>query len=201
MSGIGTRSQPLSDSPPPQQSPPSTHELVLTLEELYSGATKRLKVTRHRHDPSTGARKEDSKIVQLNVVPGWKAGTKVTFAGDGDELPGCTPGDLVFIIAEKKHEQFQREGNDIVYVHTLALKDSLTAPTITVPTLDKSRPTIKVDVSQDALSPDYVKQVKGAGMPSSKRPGEHGDLLIRFDIRFPSRKLSPQQQQTLSSIL
>jgi DnaJ homolog subfamily B member 4 len=28
--------------------------------------------------------------------------------------------------------------------------------------------------------------VSGAGMPISKRPGEHGDLIVTFEVVFPS---------------
>jgi len=199
-SDMGTRSRPFSDSSsPPSKSPPSTHELVFTLEELFSGTSRKVRVNRHRIDGS-GHRKNDSKIVQVNVVPGWKAGTKVTFEGDGDEKPGHTPGDVVFVISEKKHDCFTREGNDLVFVHRLDLKDALTASTIEVPTLDRTA-VLHVDVSQDAISPDYVKRVKGAGMPVSKRPGERGDMLVRFDIRFPSQKLTPSQQKSIASAL
>lgn len=31
------------------------------------------------------------EIITINVQPGWKDGTRITFAGKGDELPGQPP--------------------------------------------------------------------------------------------------------------
>ena len=30
-------------------------------------------------------------VITINVQPGWKDGTRITFAGKGDELPGQPP--------------------------------------------------------------------------------------------------------------
>lgn len=39
----------------------------------------------------------------LQVTPGWKEGTRITFSGKGDEMPGQPPQDIVFVIAQKPH--------------------------------------------------------------------------------------------------
>ena len=31
------------------------------------------------------------EVLTINVQPGWKDGTRITFAGKGDELPGQPP--------------------------------------------------------------------------------------------------------------
>lgn len=63
--------------------PKVTANLVLTLEQLFTGCTKKLKIKRS----SKKLQREDAKVVEVNVKPGWKAGTKITFANEGDELP------------------------------------------------------------------------------------------------------------------
>ena len=54
----------------------------------------------------------------------------------GDERPGTTPADLVFIIEEKPHQKFSREGNDLVYNAKLPLVDALCGATVHLTTLD-----------------------------------------------------------------
>ena len=54
----------------------------------------------------------------------------------GDERPGATPADLVFIIEEKPHQKFSREGNDLVYNARLPLVDALCGATVHLTTLD-----------------------------------------------------------------
>lgn len=47
---------------------------------------------------------KQEKILEINVKPGWKSGTKITFEKEGDEMdPSVEPADLVFILEEKPH--------------------------------------------------------------------------------------------------
>ncbi len=39
----------------------------------------------------------------------------------GDERPGREAADIIFMIDEKPHPQFKREGNDLVYTHRVPL--------------------------------------------------------------------------------
>ena len=48
--------------------------------------------------------------------------------------------------------------------------------------------------------PGYEKVIRGEGMPVSKRPGEKGDLRVRFDIQFP-RYLNDKQKEGIKKIL
>jgi len=63
----------------PKQSPPTETTLSFSLEELYNGLTKKMKISRKRLTPDGHSTYDDTKIVEINVKPGWKAGTKITF--------------------------------------------------------------------------------------------------------------------------
>ena len=54
----------------------------------------------------------------------------------GDERPGSIPADLVFIIEEKPHARFSREGNDLVHNARLPLVDALCGATVRLQSLD-----------------------------------------------------------------
>jgi len=49
-------------------------------------------------------------------------------------------------------------------------------------------------------SPSYRKEVPGEGMPISGQPDKRGDLIIEFDINFPS-KLVPFQKELIRRAL
>jgi hypothetical protein len=53
--------------------------------------------------------------LEIRVQPGWKKGTKVTFQDKGDQKPGRTPADIIFVIEEKPHPRLSREGNNLVH--------------------------------------------------------------------------------------
>ena len=61
---------------------------------------------------------------------------KFTCAFSGDERPGSIPADLVFIIEEKPHARFSREGNDLVHNAKLPLVDALCGATVRLQSLD-----------------------------------------------------------------
>jgi DnaJ family protein B protein 5 len=103
------------------QDPPVEHDLYVTLEEINSGCVKKMKISRRVLQPDGTPKKED-KYVSISVKPGWKSGTKVTFQKEGDQAKGKIPSDIVFIIRDKPHPLFRREGSDLRYTARLTLK-------------------------------------------------------------------------------
>ena len=156
-------------------------ELKLSLEELYTGVTKKLKVTRKRLNPN----RQEDKILEVSVKPGMKAGTKFTFEREGDEEPGAPPSDIQFVIAEKEHLLYTRDAstNNLIHNAKISLADALCGTTISLKTLDGRNLSVAIN---EVVSPNYVKIVKNEGMPLPKEPGKRADLLIKFTIVFPS---------------
>jgi DnaJ family protein B protein 4 len=180
---------------PPAKGPDTTHAIRCTLEELFTGVTKRVKLTRRRTDAATRRPALVEEVLSIDVRPGWKAGTKVTYAGKGDEgQGGGPPGDVVFVVEEKPHPAFTRDGDTLTYTARVPLRDALTGINISVPTLDGRALPVSV---AGVATPTATKVVKGEGMPVSRGPpGGRGDLHVRFDIAFP-RSLSEEQKEAL----
>jgi len=103
------------------QDPPLEHDLYVTLEDITRGCTKRMKISRRVLQPDGSSRRED-KVLTINVKPGWKAGTKITFQREGDQGRNKIPADIVFVIRDKPHPLFKREGSDIRYSAKISLK-------------------------------------------------------------------------------
>eukprot|EP01079_Euglenida_sp_SAG-EU17-18_P008700 gene8700-7919_t len=76
--------------------------LPCSLEELFSGKTKKMKVSRDRI--RGGRTTTESKVLEMEVMPGWKNGTKVTFPGEGNESASAHAGDIVFVVETKPHD-------------------------------------------------------------------------------------------------
>merc|ERR1712110_1033877 len=70
-----------------------------------------------------GTAKKEEKVLTINVKPGWKSGTKITFQREGDQAPNKIPADIVFIIRDKPHPNFKREGSDLKYACQISLKE------------------------------------------------------------------------------
>jgi len=87
----------LSDKP---QEEPVVMEVLCTKAELTVGANRRLVVERTRLGPGNQPYKE-SKNITLPVRPGWIAGMRVNFRGEGNHThPSKMPGDLVVVLGE-----------------------------------------------------------------------------------------------------
>eukprot|EP00929_Paragymnodinium_shiwhaense_P115261 TRINITY_DN84009_c0_g1_i1.p1 TRINITY_DN84009_c0_g1~~TRINITY_DN84009_c0_g1_i1.p1 ORF type:complete len:367 (-),score=84.18 TRINITY_DN84009_c0_g1_i1:287-1300(-) len=172
---------------------PSMHDLHLTLEELYSGTTKKVKVTR----TSTTLQRDADAILEIQVKPGWKAGTKVTFAGEGNEVSNGVAQDIVFVVREKAHSSLTRDGATLLHHAKIPLVGALTGCKVDVATLDNR--ILRVNV-RDIVTPSYTKVIKGEGMPSSRDPTNKGDLIITFDVAYP-QSLSSEQKDVLRDVL
>eukprot|EP00128_Syssomonas_multiformis_P014178 Colp12_sorted_trinity150504_noHs@4475 len=165
------------------QDPPLEREIALTLEELYMGTTKKMKVSKRVMNPDGQTSTVKDRILTIDIRPGWRAGTKITFPKEGDQGPNNIPADIVFIVTEKKHERFQRHGNDLIHTTQIPLARALTGTVIDLQTLDGR--TLNIPVN-DIVSPSYVKVVAGEGMPHSKNNKQKGNLIIKFEVVFPT---------------
>jgi DnaJ-class molecular chaperone len=121
-----------------QQDPPIEHDLYVTLEEIAKGTTKKMKISRRVLQPD-GATKKEDKVLTINIKPGWKAGTKITFQKEGDQGTHKIPADIVFIIRDKPHQHFKREGSDLRYSAKVSLRQVSSVHTNKLITKKKSR--------------------------------------------------------------
>jgi len=85
-----------------------------------------MKITRQVLNPDGRTTRAEEKLLTIDVKPGWKAGTKVTFAREGDQAPNTIAADVVFVIRDKPHPVFTRDGADIKYKAKVSLRDVCT---------------------------------------------------------------------------
>ncbi|KAH7033165.1 uncharacterized protein B0I36DRAFT_240909 [Microdochium trichocladiopsis] len=169
--------------------------LPLTLEELFNGTTKKMKIKRKTYDDS-GKRTTTDQVLEVPIKAGLKKGSKIKFKGVGDQEEGGKQ-DLHFIVEEKPHPLFVREGDDLIHTVDLPLKEALTGWKRTVTTIDAKQINIE---KTGPTGPGSSDTYPGLGMPISKKPGERGNFIIKYNIIFP-KTLTAQQKQQLREIL
>lgn len=89
-------------TPGRQQTPEVTvveRPLPVTIEEMFNGTKKRMKIKRKRYDEATGKQSVEDVILEVPIKAGYKAGTKIKFNGMGDQIEGGSQ-DLSFVIEE-----------------------------------------------------------------------------------------------------
>ncbi|XP_077500154.1 uncharacterized protein LOC144110954 [Amblyomma americanum] len=167
-------------------------DLDVTLEEVYNGCTRKVKVRRKVIAPGQRVATSDEKVFTVEVKPGWKAGTRITFHREGNQYHyGSVPGDLVFIIRDKPHPHFRRDGVDVRYEAKITFKEALRGGQVEVPTLTHGKITVPLN---DIVTPNTVKRIPGQGLPHPKDPTARGDLLLSFDIECPRHTTEVERQ-------
>ncbi|XP_057450623.1 uncharacterized protein LOC130742545 [Lotus japonicus] len=179
-----------------RKAPPIENKLPCTLEEIYRGTTKKMKISREIADAS-GKTMPVEEILTIDVKPGWKKGTKITFPEKGNEQPNIAPADLVFVIDEKPQSVFTRDGNDLIVTQKISLVEALTGYTVQLTTLDGRNLSILIN---NIIHPNYEEVVPKEGMPLSKDPSKKGNLRIKFNIKFPTQ-LNDEQKAGIRKLL
>ncbi|CAJ1974239.1 unnamed protein product [Sphenostylis stenocarpa] len=173
--------------------PPIEKKLECTLEDLCYGCKKKIMITRDVLT-DTGGIVQEEEMLTINVQPGWKKGTKIKFEGKGNERPGAYREDIIFIISEKRHQLFRRDGDDLELSVEIPLVKALTGCTILVPLLDGEHMNLKLD---NIIHPGYEKIIPDQGMPISREPGKRGNLKIKFLVEFPTHLTHDQRSEVV----
>lgn len=179
------------------QDPPIYHDLLVSLEDIATGTTKKMKISRKVMNPDNRTTHLEDKVLTIDVKPGWKAGTKITFPREGDQSPNTIPADIVFVIKDKPHPYFKRDGSDLIHTVKISLREALCGTTIQVPTLDGRKKQIQIT---DIINPETEKHIAGEGLPYPKQTNKKGDIVVKFDIKFPET-LTKTQKDKLAEIL
>lgn len=153
-----------------------------------------MKVTKNVTD-TNNIKGKTSKVLTIDIKPGYKAGTKIKFHGEGDRSSSTTQ-DVVFIIKELPHERFRREGNNLIYKIDISLLEALTGYTTSIHTLDGRILPLHYPA---VIFPGYAHSIPGEGMPNSKLPHTRGTLIVKFNIVFP-RQVSLEQKEGLTRL-
>ena len=168
-------------SPRPRQGRDVEHELELSLEEAFSGVTKRFSL---QHDGQ-------ARTVDVRIPPGVKDGSRVRVSGHGEHgTAGASAGDLYLRIRLRPHATFERKGADLyakvpVPVTTAVLGGEAEAPTL------EGRP-VRLRVPPGTQN-GQVFRLRGHGMSSGGNAQTRGDLYAIVDVQLP-RSLTPEQR-------
>jgi curved DNA-binding protein len=122
---------------------------------------------------------DNSDEVTVRVPAGAGDGDRVRIPGHGQPGPfGGPPGDLVLTIRVEPHPFFDREGLDLHLDLPITLGEAFHGAKVRVPTPDGP---VTLSVPKRAQS-GQVARLKGKGVA---RKNDHGDLFVRFLVRYP----------------
>jgi curved DNA-binding protein len=160
--------------------------LVLTLEEIHAGCSKRLAIP----SPSGGTTDLD-----LKIPAGTLPGNRLRLAGKGSAgSSGGAAGDLYLAVEAAPHPAYNLEGSDLTLSVQVPLTTLALGGSVSVPLLGGEERSLKVP----AGSPSGCRlRVRGHGLP--KAPGGHGDLFVQLQVAIPTT-LSAKQTKLLEQL-
>jgi len=182
---------------PNMQDPTIEKEVFVNIEEIATGCEKKMKISRKVYKED-GTMSHEDKVMKINIKPGWKSGTKVTFSQEGDRIPGKIPADIAFIIRDKPHPIFTRDGANIKYTYKVPLREALCGTIVQVPTLDGKK--VGINCTGEVIKPTTTKTLQGYGLPFPKDQAQKGDLIVEFDVLFPDQ-LSQNKKDIIYDVL
>jgi len=177
------------EASPMSEVPPMEYTYACTLEEIHTGCVKKFNVSRQING------REDKKLFEVKVEPGYKKGTKVRFEGEGGNVQGYPPNvvaDIVFILDEKPHVRFERQGANLKTKVVLNLKQALLGTQLSVKGIDGK--VIAVPVT-GVTNPGRTLRVSGEGLLDRKTHAR-GDLYVELTVQMP-KEINDQTKRLL----
>jgi len=191
------------------------HILKISLEHLYKGTTKTLKLNknvictfckggRFRAGNSCTQCKgkgliRGQELFKVQIKPGMQDGREIRFPGAADEGINMEPGDLVITLRVLPHPDFKVKGSDLHYTQKISLLQSLIGFEATIRQLDGRVLCFKSPANRIFKTGDTSK-VKGEGLKTEG--GDAGTLVITFLVEIDqSLRFSPQDKLDLERIL
>lgn len=157
-------------------------EITVTLEEVYHGNKKLLKI--------------GNKRIETVIPKGIRNNGRIRLAGQGEAGPkGGKPGDLYLNVKIKPHSRFLWDGDDLttnleIDFYTAVLGGEARVNTPAGEVILKIPPRTKAGRSF---------RLKGKGMPVLNQTGKFGNLYANVKIVLPE-KLSEKEVKTLQEL-
>jgi DnaJ-class molecular chaperone len=162
-------------------------QVELSLEEAFSGVTRRLSVRQNGH----------AKTIDVRIPAGVKDGSRVRIAGEGAPGPSGTPhGDLFLKVRLRPHAVFAREGADLHVRLAVPLTTVVLGGAVDVPSPAGKPLRLKIP----PLTQNGQRfRLRDQGMPVPGKPGERGSMFVTVDVLVP-RTLSDEQRQHFEAL-
>lgn len=135
------------------------------------------------------------ETISVTIPAGVEDDMQLTLSGEGNAARhGGIPGDLYVVIQQEPHDEFVREGANLLYNLHLSIPQAVLGTSVEVPTLGSK---VKIKIPAGA-QPGSLFRVKGKGISHIQRR-TRGDLIIVADIFVPN-SISNEEKQLFNQL-
>lgn len=161
-----------------------THEVTVPFRSAISGGEITLSVKRPDGHAET---------ITAKIPAGIEDGKQIRLRGQGEQVTGGTPGDLLITVRVSPHPLFSRQGNNLEVKLPVTLSEAAAGAKIDLPT---PHGTITLKIPAGTSSGKRLR-VKGHGV--RPKSGEPGDLFATVEIMLP-QDLTTEEQTWLAQL-
>ena len=150
-------------------------------------------------DPCQACRGETrlTKEIKLTVKvpPGVEEGTRIRYTGEGDVgRGGAQSGDLYVVLSIRRHDFFEREGQNLHCVIPISFPQAALGAEIEIPGVDGA---VMLKIPEGTQSGKELR-IRGKGVPYLNEKGR-GDLIVKVVVQIP-KKLSRVQRELIAEL-
>lgn len=158
-------------------------QTTISLEEAFSG--KNLIAT-------LGLPSGREQMIEVKIPAGVQDGTVLRLSQMGDDtIPNIPRGDIHLTINIFPHDNFQRQGDDLVTELNVNCIDAILGKTFFIDTIDKK--TLELTV-RPGTQHGQLMAANGYGMPKMQDNRFKGRLLISINVKIPTNLTDAQKQ-------
>jgi len=139
-------------------------------------------------------RANKDKTLAVKIPAGVEEGNRIRLTGEGEAgARGGPAGDLYVYISIRKHQFFNRKGDDVHFEIPLKFTTAALGGAIEIPTIDGAKASLKIP--EGSQNGDQFR-LKSKGMSVINSGGRRGDMYVRINIETPV-KLSSEERELL----
>lgn len=142
----------------------------------------------------SGREKAEEEII-VEIPAGVEAGNYLPLQGKGNAgIKGGPTGDLIIIMEEKAHDNFTRDGDDIIYNLNISFPEAALGTDVEIPTLHGTE---KVEINP-GTQPGSTIKLHDKGIPHLNSYGK-GDQIVIVNIHVP-KKLGSEEKELIEKL-
>ncbi|KAJ6222894.1 hypothetical protein RDWZM_001439 [Blomia tropicalis] len=158
---------------------PIIRPLSLTLEQIQTGLKRKVQINRKVYNFRKDCSELKCEIATIIIPPGAPDKYEFVLENFADESKGSMPGDLIYVVQEKPHDIFKRDGANLLY--RKKIYECLLCRSISIPRLGMNEP-IEFLIEDDFNRKNPIKRFGGCGLPKMNEESKNGDLIVQLDI-------------------
>ena len=139
---------------------------------------------------------EKRRTLNLKIPPGVESGSRLKVTGEGESgRQGGPRGDLYVVTHLRRHNLFERQGNDLVLQVNIPITTGILGGEVEVPTIEGKKAKMKIPAGTES---GQIFRLKGKGMPYMGGYGK-GDQHVVINLKTP-RNLSKRARDLVKEL-